>query len=182
MNWNDTPAPVTPPLYRRILRAHRVARVVHAAQLDAVKEYRVFWQWAHFKPLAVILVFILLMASCVLCSGALVPGVGAAQSCATPAMTFATLTACRTQTARALVASSTPRPTASPTRTLSAQLTPTRIETNTAIPAAERTRTAGQYAIEHCWFPPDAPADSRGVCSLYPFGSRFTERIVQVQP
>lgn len=60
--------------------------------------------------------------------------------------------------------------------------TPTRIQTNTPIPPAEITRTAQQYAIEWCWIPPSAPADSPGVCSLLPLGSRFTSRVVQIQP
>lgn len=73
----------------------------------------------------------------------------------------------------------TPRPTS---RATTVPVTPTRIQTNTPIPAAERTHTAQQYAEEICWLPPGAPVDSRGVCSTYPFGSRFTWRTIQIQP
>lgn len=87
-----------------------------------------------------------------------------------------------------VVATVTPSP-AAPTRTSgptsappTAAVTPTRIITNTAIPPAERTQTAQQYAQELCWIPPGSPADSPGTCSLLPFGSRFTWRTVQIQP
>lgn len=56
--------------------------------------------------------------------------------------------------------------------------TPTRIKTNTPIPAAERTRTAMQYGEQLCIFEPGGGR----ICHLFAFGTRFEWQTVPVQP
>lgn len=86
-------------------------------------------------------------------------------------------------TASCITGSPVPSPNATATQTIvivtqMPRATPTRIETNTLIPAAERTHAAMQYGEQLCIFEPGGGR----ICHLFAFGTRFEWQTVQVQP
>lgn len=82
------------------------------------------------------------------------------------------------RTVSTLTPSPTQRATVRPSATV--QPSPTRIITNTAIPPAERTHTAEQYGEQLCiQYPNDS---SPAICSVFPFGTKFTSQTIPIQP